>query len=99
MDLLISIIGNAAVDPIFRKKFLDNPVDTIDHYGFVLTKGDFELMQTVFVNLTPAEKEKMEQAFSNLEITLYANLKMCRPPCYWSVYPPPEFRTELRKVS
>jgi len=99
MDLLITIIGNAAVDPIFRKRFLDDPVDTIDHYGFRLTKGDFELMKTVFASLAPAEKEKMEQTFSNLEMMLYDNLKMCRPPCNWSVYPPPEFRAELPKAA
>lgn len=93
MDLLITLIGNAAVDPVFRKRFLDNPIDIVDHYRFRLTKGEFELMQKVFVNLKPEEKEGLEQAFSALENILYAKITPpCTHPCVWSIYPPPELR-------
>ncbi len=36
-DLLITLIGNAAVDPGFRELFLKNPLETADDYGFRLT--------------------------------------------------------------
>jgi hypothetical protein len=98
MDLLITLIGNAVVDPLFRKKFLDSPVDVADHYGFQLTKGEFEMMQTVFSHFKPGEKEQLEQAFSVLEERLYLKLK-CPRPCHWSIFPPPEFRAELPKVA
>lgn len=98
MDLLITVIGNAAVDPNFRKRFLDNPVDTIDHYGIHLTKGDFELMQTVFGNLGE-ERDEMERGFLALEKLLYAKLPCPQKPCLWSIFPPPEFRAEYRKTA
>jgi len=93
MDLLITLIGNAVVDPFFRKRFLDNPVDIVDHYRFRLTKGEFELLQTVFVGLEPQEKEKLEKAFSVLQEILYVKIGPCpKPPCLWSLYPPTELR-------
>ena len=98
MDLLITLIGNAAVDPIFRKKFLEDPTDIMDHYGFRLTKGEFEMMQTVFVDITAEEKQQMEKAFAILEDKLYANVR-CQPPCKWSLYPPPEFRKDWPKAA
>jgi hypothetical protein len=99
MDLLITLIGNAAVDPKFRKRFLDNPVDIADHYRFRLTKGEFEIMQAMFGNLTPAEKKQLEEAFSLLEKKLYAKLRNCTPPCFMSIYPPPEFRAKTVKAA
>ena len=98
MDFLITVIGNAAVDPIFRGRFLSDPVDTIDHYGIHLTKGEFELMLTVFANLTPDEKYQMEEAFSELERILYLK-KQCTHPCLWSIYPPPELRATYPKAA
>ena len=99
MEFLITLIGNAAVDPNFRKRFLTDPVETIDHYGFRLTKGDYELMLEVFSRLTPGQKNELEQAFLNLQDQLYARIKgHCTTPCFWSIFPPPEFRQELKKV-
>jgi hypothetical protein len=101
MDLLITLIGNAAVDPIFRKRFLANPIDTADEYGFRFTKGDFEMMSDVFAGLTPEEKQDLELAFKGVQDLLYKNIqvaqqRVCHPPCAWSIYPPPEPH-ELRK--
>jgi hypothetical protein len=99
MDLLVSLIGNAAVDPNFRKRFLDNPVDIADRYRFQLTKGEFEIMQTIFGDLTPAEKNQLDEVFSVLEEKLYAKLDRCTHPCKMSIYPPPEFRSDLAKAA
>jgi len=94
MEQLVTLIGNAAVDHFFRKRFLDNPVDTADEYRFLLTKGDFVIMKTVFADLTPAEKSALDQAFAALEQLLYKKLdvdeKICGHPCNLSVYPPGE---------
>ncbi len=105
MDLLITLVGNAAVDPGFREKFLDDPLGTADAYGFRLTKGDFEIMNTVFYNLTDAEKAELDQVFHALEIALYSKLlavaapppKKCMKPCGWSIFPPPKF-DDLREI-
>ena len=101
MELLVTLIGNAAVDPFFRKRFLDNPVDTADEYGFRLTKGDFEMMKAMFTDLTPKERVDVEGAFVTLENWLYKKLEAnviltCGRPCYLSIYPPGEPH-ELRK--
>jgi len=50
METLVTLIGNAAVDPFFRRRLLDNPVDIVDAYGFRFTKGDFEVMKALFAN-------------------------------------------------
>lgn len=96
MDLLITLLGNVAVDPSFRERFLKDPVDTADEYGFRMTKGEFELMKTVFADLTPMERNALEGAFAGLQDLLYKSTN-CHPPCAWSVYPPPEPH-ELRKA-
>jgi hypothetical protein len=101
MELLVTLIGNAAVDPFFRKRFLDSPVDTVDEYGFRLTKGDFEIMEAMFANLTATEKADVERAFVTLENWLYRKLESkeilkCGRPCLMSIYPPGEPH-ELRK--
>jgi len=110
MNFLVTLIGNAAVDPNFRKWFLDDPVQTAEVYGFRFTKGDFQMMEAVFVGLTPAEKTEMEAAFKNLQDKLYAKIEAkvefymasaleriqpCHPPCAWSIYPPPELSEGL----
>jgi len=114
MDLLITLVGNAAVDPGFRKLFLEDPLGTADKYGFRMTKGDFEIMKTVFTKLNHEEKERMEKAFHALEHELYRNLeisatpapvvppKKCMKPCGWSIYPPrelPELRKHIDKLA
>ena len=109
MEFLITLIGNAAVDPIFREHFLKDPVNTVDEYGFRLTKGEFLMMKTVFAGLTPTETAALDQAFLSLENILYQNLwtrtpkaelpaktTLCQKPCHWSVFPPGEPH-ELRK--
>jgi hypothetical protein len=95
MDLLVTVIGNVSVDPYFRKRFLDNPVEITDAYGFRLTKGDFEMMKTMFADLTQVEKDTYRQAFDDLGRLLYKNVP-CGPPCHHSIYPPPQ-PPELRK--
>lgn len=93
MSLLITLIGNAAVDPIFRQKFLEAPLATADAYGFLLTKGEVELLEKVF---TKEMREAFERDFEKLEQRLYQNLaERCkRPPCAWSLYPPAAFRPD-----
>jgi len=95
MDSLVTLIGNAAVDPIFRKRFLDHPVDTADQYGFRFTKGDFQMMEVVFAHLTATEHRDLEGAFKTLQDLLHKKVHLldktiCGPPCKWSIYPPAE---------
>jgi hypothetical protein len=87
MDFLITLIGNAAVDPNFREVFLNDPVDTIDRFGFRLTKGDYEMMMRVFTSLDDKEKADLKQAFGVLEDRLYRRLP-CTHPCFWSIHLP-----------
>jgi hypothetical protein len=111
MDLLITLIGNAAVDPGFRKLFLEDPLGTADKYGFRMTKGEVEIMTTVFTKLNHEGRERMEKAFRALEHELYIPLeaaaiplppKKCMKPCGWSIYPPrelPELRKHIDKLA
>jgi hypothetical protein len=99
MDLLITLIGNAAVDPGFRELFLKNPLETADDYGFRLTKGDFQIMTAMFTNLNDDERTSLEEAFETLENLLYGKMESaalappirkgpCTKPCTLSLYPP-----------
>ncbi len=100
MELLITLIGDLAVDPNFRKEFLANPSGTIDRYGFRLTKGDYEMMMQVFGKLTQAQIDEFDRAFAILQDKLYAKLAQqgpCKPPCFWSIHLP-ENAVELRKA-
>lgn len=103
MDLLITLIGNAAVDPVFRKKLLANPVDVSDHYGFHFTKSDFELMKIMFDRLSNPEKDQFEKAFLALEELLYKKIPSkigCQTrPCFMSISPPAELRADWPKVA
>lgn len=101
MDLLITLIGNAVADPVFRARFLENPIDIVEHYRFRLTKGEHEMLEAVFVGLTPKEKEEFEGAFLALQNIVYAKLatkEPCTPPCKLSLFPPPELRTTQPKL-
>ncbi len=109
MELLITLIGNAAVDPNFRERFLAKPDDTIEKYGFRLTKADHEMMMDVFGDLTDTQRKELDQVFSTLQDKLYARVNAktksmlevmgrCTPPCHWSIYPPASLMTELKKV-
>jgi hypothetical protein len=97
MNLLVTLIGNAAVDPIFRHRFLEAPLATADAYGFLLTKGEVELLEKVF---TKEMKEAFERDFEKLEQRLYQNLAVrCkRPPCAWSLYPPVAYRSDYLRA-
>lgn len=108
MDLLITLIGNAAMDPGFRELFLNDPLGTADKYGFRLTKGDFETMTAMFINMNDEKKRRAEAAFKVLEDLLYGQLdpdtatipippRRCTRPCSLTIYPPPEI-PDLRKL-
>ena len=73
MEFLITLIGNAAVDHFFRERLLSNPVDTVDEYGFRLTKSDFEMMKAVFGH--SGTKDELRAAFVSLEDALYKALE------------------------
>ena len=90
MDFLITLIGNAVVDPNFREMFLTDPDQTINRYRFCLTKGDYELMMRVFTNLNDKEKTDMRKAFAVLEDQLYIRVQPCTKPCFWSIHLPEE---------
>jgi hypothetical protein len=89
MDLLVTVIGNAAADPEFRARLLDNPRKTVDDYGFRLTKGEVELLTMIF---TPSMKADLDRNFGLLQGTLYKPLidgGVCHnPPCRFSVATP-----------
>jgi len=85
MELLVTLIGNAAVDSNFRKEFLEDPVKTTKKYGFRLTKGDYQIMTTVFRR---EDFGALDEAFKKLEDKLYYRLELPpkgvppeRPPC------------------
>jgi hypothetical protein len=101
MDLLITIIGNAAVDPGFRQRLLNDPLRTADEYGFHLTKGEVEMLERVFTKQAAAD---LERDFHSLEDTLYQNVEKpsvpypvaCKRPCVWSAYPPAQYREDKK---
>ncbi|MGA7645539.1 MAG: hypothetical protein WBW01_03445 [Terriglobales bacterium] len=96
MNLLITIIGNAAVHPEFRKELLNDPLATIDRWGFHLTKGEVELLEKMF---TKDLSELLNKSFEALEDLLYKNLP-CPKPCSMSLYPPPgKAREDLKKAA
>ena len=53
MDLLVTVIGNAVVDPQFRSRLLQNPRAAIDEWGFRLTKGEVEMLEAMFRQPAP----------------------------------------------
>lgn len=66
MDFLVSVIGNAVVDPIFRRELLKNPADAIDEWGFRLTKGESAMLQTMFHKDLRKELEKQLDVLENI---------------------------------
>ena len=89
MDLLVTVIGNAVVDPLFREELLANPRVSIDTWGFRLTKGEVEMLEAMFTDRQMELKEK----FAALEDALYKNLEKliptaCDRPCRMSVSRP-----------
>lgn len=103
MNLIITVIGNAAVDPDFRKSLMKDPLATIDAWGFRLTKGEVEMLEAVFRPDAP----ELAAAFQKLEDQLYATLEKhlvpkvrCVKPCKWSLYAPAgPLRTARRKAA
>ena len=89
MDFLVTVIGNAAVDPDFREDLLRNARETIDAWGLRLTKGEVEMMNAMF----GSRKEELGAIFKALEDVLYANLDKvkearCDKPCRMSISQP-----------
>jgi len=89
MDLLVTVIGNAAVDPLFRDELLANPRAAIDLWGFRLTKGEVELLESMFTH----RQTELRETFEALENVLYENLGggviyACQKPCHMSVSRP-----------
>jgi len=98
MDLLITLIGNAVVDPAFRARFLADPLGIADAYGFRMTKAEVDLMLAVFTQ-EPDTITSFETSFHQLQETLYARQQCPTPPCGWSLYPPPQFRDDYQSQS
>ncbi len=94
MNLLV-IIGNAAVDPIFRAALFKDSLAIARRYGFQLTKFEARVLKKVFRSENAA---KLELAFKALQDALHSSLPlnrdcnivlMCkRPPCYLSMAAP-----------
>ncbi|HET7208447.1 MAG TPA: hypothetical protein VFI95_17855 [Terriglobales bacterium] len=77
MDSLVSVIGNAAVDPVFREELLKHPVKATDDWGFRLTKGDIMLLKLMFhTDLVPELKQQLEK----LGKTLYTKVELAAGP-------------------
>jgi len=109
MDLLIAVIGNAVVDPVFQKQLLDDPVRALDDWGFRLTKREVGLLEEMFAQLG-TRNEELADKFGCLRKALYQNIDeaadrkvapICpKRSCPMSVYPLlPEVRNELRKFA
>jgi len=81
MDFLLTVIGNAAVDDVFRQDLLISPVETIDAWGLRLTKGEVEMAKEMFGR----RQKDLERTFAALEDVLYGNLEgtplACNRPC------------------
>lgn len=88
MDLLVTVIGNAAVDSSFRDELLANPIAAVERWGFRLTKGETQLLKEMFTK----QQDKLREQFAALEDVLYENLRgvifACDRPCHMSVCPP-----------
>jgi hypothetical protein len=110
MDLLITVIGNAVVDPAFRTRLLDNPVKALDDWRFRLTNSEIGMLEEMFTNLSPEQNKELKDKFESLGTTLYQNrdgamkrnvLLACPTRrCTASVYPClPELRADLKKTA
>ena len=86
MFSLVTLIGNAVVDPAFRRAFLADPTATINLYGVRMSKGEFDLMNTVFGS---ANASSLESVFYQLQQALYSRSGCNNPPCLWAIFPQP----------
>ncbi len=108
MDLLITVIGNAVLDPVFRERLLKNPLQALDDWRFRLTNSEFTMLLEMFSKLSQKQKDDLESKFHSVGAMLYQNRdqatsrRVCRvcPPkrCLASVYPSlPSLRNNLKK--
>jgi hypothetical protein len=108
MELLITVIGNAVLDPLFLKRLVEEPLKAIDEWDFHLTKGEINRLQEMFAGLSEEKRKQLTGKFSELGDILYANadkgprepiILMCPTRrCTSAVYPcDPEIRKELRR--
>lgn len=76
---LIAIIGNAVLDPDFRRELLSNPVAAAEDYGFQLTKGEAEELEKLRSNenLTGKLSEQMEEVRNTLEKVRICPMRRC----------------------
>ena len=93
MDFLLTVIGNAVVDPEFRKQLLADPRSTIDRWGLRLIKGDVELMEAIFKLPKEELRVELDKKFKVVENAVYHNIAkhpeyMCKKPCRMSISPP-----------
>ena len=112
MDLLITVIGNAVMDPAFASKLLADPMKAMDDWHFRLTKYETGMLTQMCANLNAKQKQDLETKFESLHTTLYKNRDeattmrgldvdvLCPTRrCTVSVYPPEEeARAELRNT-
>ncbi len=102
MDLLTTVIGNAVADPAFRDQLLQNPIETLDNWGFRLTKGEVEIMEEV-LHREPAEQ--LRTKFQALREGLYGKAEVVLCPekiCKMSAYPPKteqKLREDLKRTA
>lgn len=105
MDLLITVIGNAVVDPIFRGALLKDPAKAIEVWGLRLTKGESAMLQTMCHD---ESRDELAREMKALEDTLYSKIELPKlvPPegdsgichikkCMCSIELPRDWRTRM----
>jgi hypothetical protein len=82
---LIAIIGNAVLDPDFRRELLSNPIATAEDYGFQLTRGEAEELGKLGNDKLLARKlgEQMGEVQNTLEKAQICPMRRCAisKPC------------------
>ncbi len=113
MDLLITVIGNAVLDPVFREHLVDNPIQALDDWGFRLTKSEIGYLRGMF---TGGNKDELKNKLATVGELLYRNHELLLEQastmkmtafmdcptrrCCVTAYPLlPELREELRRVA
>jgi uncharacterized Fe-S radical SAM superfamily protein PflX len=76
---LIAIIGNAVLDPDFRRELLSNPVATAENYGFQITNGEAQELEKLRINrnLASGLSEQMEVVQNTLEKVKICPMRRC----------------------
>ena len=110
MDLLITVIGNAVVDPVFRGRLLENPQKALDDWHFRLTNSEVGMLEEMFSELSLKQNSELKDKFESLGTMLYQNrdqatqrnvLLTCPTRrCIASAYPSlPAVRADLRRTA